>query len=384
MGSYKKVARRYGRQAARYAGMGLRTAVMLNQARRSVQGGRKRKRLQLSQGQRKKPKYSRTLTGTATAVGSKTRPLVSNGNGMTNSLARLNYKMMKGLPQVRKSAQLDVIRTQSGSTVTGGYGRQGVFLLPYMLTSQEIYNCYKRGTQTSANLEAAAALSTFDKYRKCWLESCKHTTMMSNQCPSTIKMTIFDLICKQDGAIDPVTSWGTGLQSAAGTAPAEEVVTSWLSRPEESGRFRRQWGIIKKTNVELHSGRTHQHVFNFSYKGLLPIEKAYNNGPTSQLVVKGVTTATMIVFHGMPVDTSNDPNVTGVVTLDRTKIAWASAEYYASRISSIKGKHIEYDQNFPGDETLIAYGQNADGSGIYQSAGTTPTVTNSGVGAVYS
>lgn len=307
------------------------------------------------------------------------KTLVSNGNGMTNSRTIKRYKPMNGYNLALKLAYKDIQFLNSKGDHLCNYGTQAAFELGTYLNNEDIERIWLRSIATTPGFQAIATATTTDRDRKIWLDSYEAKTMISNSGASTIVIHIWDLYCKETKDLlrsDPIPMWEQGLTQTLGIGIAGTSRLAWPSLPTDSSLFNRQWGIIKKTKVELHSGRCHEHNFNVSYKGLLPKSKAQRDFQEgTQYNYKGLTTKTIVFFHGVPATAENDFVATNLVTLDRAKIAYVTAERYHTRVVNVKGKLVTYNNSLPMEDNSYSQ-QNPDGQGTHASNSATGVNTS--------
>ena len=150
---------------------------------------------------------------------------------------------------------------------------------------------------------------------KVVLDHLNTITSFTNEGFSNIELEIYDVISKvnSDAYNSPHDSWSQGL--------ANQSLGTFVSHlypyavPTTSKDFNITWKIVKKTIVELGSGRGHTHTFEHKCNKIFDSQMIYN-----YQLVKDVTTATMIVVRGTPADSSLTAAI-GNVALSPVKLA---------------------------------------------------------------
>lgn len=289
---------------------------------------------------------------------------VSTGDGMTTSKFKYNYKAMKGWTTAKKTSKTDIYRINFSGSVASTYGQQGVNTCSYANRAGDITATYLFSNQSNGQQAVLGAITANDKDKLLWIDSVEEEIIFNNHSSGCMLFKIFDLVCANDLVGAPESCWSIGLQNTAGLTPAEETAIYWPSHPSDSVTFKRSWKILKQTDVELHTGRAHRHLRYISYKGRLPMEKAYDSAATVNF--KGITHAVMIVQYGMPTSNVAAGTAATVVTVDKTKTCWVGNRIVKSRLTTVKGKHLEYIDTM-NKAPSNAYQQQGDASGIFDS-----------------
>ncbi len=320
-----------------------------------------------------KPKRPFSTTTTKTKRRKVEAPIVAKGGEISKSRYSLKYKVMKGLPTVRKTTVKDTYRGILSDGATSAIGKQGAFVTQPSLRPEDLYVVYDQSLKTNTSTVTLGQIQVNDRTRSFYLENYNSLMTLTNQGPSTIKVDVYDLMHKVDIArtgslpTDALSIWNKGLQWEAGIDPVDEVATYPGAKPTDSKLFNQNFKVLKKTSLEMQSGANHEHHFNFNYNGKIAFAKMADYKNFDDNAFKGITISRLIVFRGMPADDSNLPQ-NGVVTLDKTKLIMVETRSYTTRISSIKGNHLQYADALPDDQAVAhLYNQNPHSRGIVDS-----------------
>ncbi|AXH74446.1 MAG: putative capsid protein [Cressdnaviricota sp.] len=363
-GRFNPIARQAYRTARRYAPY----AKAANQAFHGIQALQNRAK----QKQKVRGKGPGGHTATNTVRTAQRSVVQSRGGGITKSAALLNYKIMDGLKIVRKTSNLDKYRVISSGTVLSNYGEQGWNDASPSLTSSNLGQILNGSIATTTPALATLAPTPTDTQRGLWIEYYNCKTTLTNQGPSTIKMTIYNLLAKttdEVSQINPQLTWGDGMLLVSGLNPAPTATNPIANpitpgtKPHDSPLFMQNFKILKTTEVEMHSGANHEHNFRFNYRGRIPLSKVDRLNATGEHGMKGITTWLLIVIKGMPVDNSA-AQAAGVVTIDATKLIYTQEQEWASRLSGLKGKKLTH-LNVLTKTPTGAFNQNPDSSGVH-------------------
>lgn len=354
MGPYRKNAAAYGRMAVK-AG---RAAIKV----RDVLRERRKNRSKSDKPHKRRPQSSRKFTPSV---------VQSSGDGISKSSASLYHKPSKSLRLGRKLSPVDIYRTNTTGIINAGFGKQGTGGDDGLLNTKQIRDIYEKSINTTALYDGAAAQSTTAIDKHFYLESQTNTLTLTNQSPNTVKAIIWTLVVKRDrggttaGDFKPKTLWGEGLTQNAGVNWTEETNDYPGSSPMKSKIFKQGFRVVKRVEVEMHSGANHQHTFHFGIHKKMDMEliDGFASDHTwSQM--KGLTNFTMVTINGMLCDSSST-FTGGVVTLDQAKVIWREAISFTTRVISIKSKHIDYRTLGVLPTTMTAaYNQNPDGQGV--------------------
>lgn len=308
---------------------------------------------------RKRPAGSLTQTQTK-----KRRKFVANGDGLTSNSYTYKYKPMTGYDYARKLSKSDIYAAQNSGSFVSSYGRQGVSTISYQMNAGMIVDTFQQCKQSNAVMNTLLSTGTYDKDRSLWIDSLEERFLLSNHSPGTALLKIYDVICADNLAGAPDNAWQVGLSNTGGLDPSNDLNVFWATTPTDSITFKRTWKIVNSYDVELHTGRTHRHVKNIHWGGLMPYEKAVDSATVANF--KGITHATMVVAHGMPTSNIAAGSTSSVVTLDKVKINWVSTTKIKSRLLSLKGKHVQFNQNL-NIAPSNTYQQQADAPGTFDS-----------------
>lgn len=316
------------------------------------------------------------------------KSLVAGGQGMSNSYVTKRYRPMKGLKTVEWVSPLDIYKVVNYGNIISDYGKQQWEDVYNSLNNTDIRAMFTQSRQTNTNTNNSGQ-SVTDVSHKLYLDSMTIDTIFTNASAGTNIIHIYDLVARvdfeQSTFNNPYGAFGNHLVDEAGLNTFEERAFYWGAEPTESARFRRLYKVLRKTKVELHTGRSHCHTKHVSYKGLLPLAKAYEKELAFQTwAFGGITQFTMVIAHGLPCDNGSAPTPGSIelVTLDKAKVIWATKVKYSTRLGTLKGKHLSYNGTFPvvvqepgAGQMGAAYSQNPDGQGVYNSFANSSNVT---------
>ncbi len=291
MHKYNKLKRRRGRNTTKkYTGKRPQSAVPVRNAKR------------------RKPnsKLNRTKTDN-TVVG-------------PNSYFKLTYK-----PQSKN--KFDMIRfLGNGATYTTG----GVF---YQSTTESlqaakvisnigintdmiaIYQfANKAYNATGAAWISQSSSASGARSQKMLWKRTKQVINFKNQTASSIQCTVYHLVAKVTGTYtDPISLWTAGLGNQSGPGVSALVQTVG-QKPTMSKNFNMSWKIVKRQTYRLAAGQDVTNYFDFRPQRYIDMEYFNSFG-----MVRGLTTATILVQNGFVGDTS--PSLTaGNIGLGVTKI----------------------------------------------------------------
>lgn len=178
--------------------------------------------------------------------------------------------------------------------------------------------------------------------KKFALQSARYTITLSNQAPSTAKVTIYVLQCKNSNsfATNPWERWNEGLSETkvgAGSLTAD-LAKFPQCKPTSSKSFNVHYKIVKKVNVDLHAGADHEH--SFAFKAGRVIDTQYANDFAE---IRGITHKFMIVARGSVADSANTKNA-GIVTTTDVKIVGTVKQTYVSNLVNFWPR-VRYEDN---------------------------------------
>lgn len=214
-----------------------------------------------------------------------------------NSLTRCNYGHHKCyIPQTVLATlqkQIKVLNAATKSTSTVG--------------TQAVYNF--------SALEPSTLLAMLPSVNdKMIIRGLKAEISLVNSSSTNSALTIYDCICRKDCSVSAnssaVNAWGTGVDSAGGSATDYQTIGSI---PEESVTFNEFYKVVQRTRINLAPGELHRHEIYYSPEKVLS-GLYLTNVPYG---IAGITTHTMFVHHGMP---AHDSTTTTNVTIDQSDL----------------------------------------------------------------
>lgn len=315
--------------------------------------------------QARKPKAGKTKTKRSFTPG----VVQSSGNGISKSSCRKKNKPSKAQLLTRKLAPVDIYRSNDTGTVLADYGVQGTGGDSPNLAAEMIQELFVKSIDTTGTAQGAAVQTPEALDKQFFIESYKSILTLTNQSPNTAKVVVYNLIARQDkqaaSPIVPKTIWQLGLTKQAGRDINNELTTYPGSDPRQSLLFRDNYTILKKTEVEMHTGANHEHTFYFDVNKKIPMQKLDEYQGVGYGQFRGVTNFIMITVNGMLCDSAAS-FAFGNVTTDRAKVIWRNQIEVKTRTGSTKSKHIEYTNVGLLPQTMPdgAFNQNPDGQGV--------------------
>lgn len=326
-------------------------------------GSYKRKAPAMQKRMVKKPRRGPSRTTTKT----KKNVTVASGNQLiTRTGAYIYKKPSKSSKLLKLLSNLDSERAMtSGLMRNTTTGFQAVeYLGTARATSSFLQTIYERSLQTNATTAALGDITTGNA-RKYWLDFLSWTNeyTLVNQMPGMAKVEFYDVICKRRNANDPIVTWLVGLQQSGGIDPVQETTAQIGSKPTDSAFFNDNWKVLKHSTVFLQTGATHIHKFTHHANKKMNVATINEDNLQGIQNLPGITTFTIMVLNGLPID-DNPALTTGTnVTTDLCKIIWTNQQTIKTRVYQLKAQHIEYSTVLP--PIVNGYGQNVDSAGIH-------------------
>lgn len=296
------------------------------------------------------------------------KPIQSPPTGLSNSKTVLRYPKMKGAKMLTQLAPSDVLTEARTGFAQSPYNEQAT-REEVNMQAIDLANIYSKSVDTTIEYENTADFLAKTYERKFWIDDFYKETLITNQSPSVVKLVIWDLIAKEDTNESPIAAWVTGVNAESGLDVPQNVDVP-MARPSDVREFNRTWKVINVRQIELGTGRCHQHVFHHRYNGWISVGKLLNNNRTNFL--KGITSFTLIQTMGVPVDSQNawqilnpsDEIIPPAIGIDRTKIVWVSNMKTRSRVMNVKSKKLTYTQFQLGDISGNAFVQQENSTGV--------------------
>lgn len=180
----------------------------------------------------RKPKNIHSSSGVSQSYGRKFNKIVSKS---LKTVANLNSRYQRTGDATLRA--------------TSSIGRQAAYDIGYLVYLNDLNNYFSQ----------ASVSATGDFF----VSRCHMFVEMHNQANTTSKVWIYDLVCRQDGASSPATSWNNGLSTDQGAAAGSYLLP--YSVPQASKEFNTMWSIVKCHLVTLDAGCTHIHKFNYGF-----------------------------------------------------------------------------------------------------------------------
>nr|WAE42551.1 MAG: capsid protein [Cressdnaviricota sp.] len=266
-------------------------------------------------------------------------------SGLSHSYAtnRNNKMSTVGLfDKLYQSSNYELLNTCSivGASSTQGVGTISTILngTDYKTIINKALTFYNLGNSTAASSQ----IQTNQKSFKTCLDKVISITELTNQSPGGVEIEIWDLVSKITSAnyVFPDTAWGTGGQDQQidGTTYSDLYL---FSVPTQSKYFNLTWRVVKRTKVELGTGRSHEHVFNHQVNRVVDSEYFAVNA-----MVKGITAAQLVIGRGQVSDSTNGLTV-GTISTGPVKIVGINRLKYTVRVGSSAPRQSYQVSNLP-------------------------------------
>lgn len=292
----------------------------------------------------------------ATRVGSQTatttlrqgKQFPSGGGGESKSFFKLikPNRTLLGKFEVTKHS----LNRSLGFASSATQGKQTAFNLGAMFNSADIVNIFTAVGQTSTGQNSA----------KAFLESAHARALITNAETTNVHFTIYDCMARLDGGAlntDPAATFLAGNVDAVGGAAADATIpgTSPFSNP----RFVEAFKVLKKTDVILAPGQTHQHNMHYAPNRLISNERQVISGVGSGPLA-GLTVWPMIIQHGTPVhglaaltSVTLGASKLDVVTLEEIRYKVALYNYAINSITTTLATGLTGEQIYDGTDAEV-------------------------------
>lgn len=185
---------------------------------------------------------------------------------------------------------------------------------------------------------------------KILLNEIKCDSTITNQSVDTIQMLLIDVIAKnnQTAAFNPATSWESAVTEMAGVESSVNSFNYPGNVPWRYPHFNQNFWIKKIKRITLAPGGYHNHIVQRTFN------KIYDNSLFEDFSsIRGVTTCTMVVFQGMPHDSSTTYNAIGNIALTPVKIVWNSTWTIKARPASVTSQQEWQNTTLPSTITNL-------------------------------
>lgn len=295
---------------------------------------------------------------------------------ITKSRSGLFNKIPKGLKNPLKAKSKDLVKISSVNSQLCEFGLQDSLEHQSWGIGTDVKSVWTKAVDMNAGYKVDHAVAAGQYGKRLFLESNSVKTMYVNQGPSMIKCTFYDIISKNSAAGTPGNLWQNGMQDEGGLDNAQEVRSFVGSSPRDSSLFMKNYRIVKQTTVYMATGATHEHTFTHRMNKVINMPEMNDEGGSN---VRGIWSATMVVIHGLPIDSVAGFTTSQAVSTDRAKLISITNRVIKSRILDAKGKHIDFNPNL--GIITAAYNQNTDGTGVHNTY--TGSVTTNGAGTAW-
>lgn len=286
-------------------------------------------------------KKTRTVTALTHKRKSQTGGVVSGVGGSFSAYKRFENHLHPRTERVLKDYRMNYYTDMSydqliTSGTTTGFQAIGSDGAGALYPIGDLYEIFLQATQLLAGstvTSSTAGSLTAD----VWHMGAKQKVFIGNAHNSPAKITIYDVLCKRDtpaGSEGPRYAWqdGLGIQQTNNLAGKQFLVDA---KPNNSVEFGAYYRIAKRTQLILPAGSSHIHYVTLQKKHRLPNWYTFVNyqnlGSSQQL--KDWYYKTLIVAHGLPVDSTASP---GSVSMDQVKINVVYTRSYTYKVLPTK------------------------------------------------
>ena len=229
-----------------------------------------------------------------------------------NTFTKTTYKRQKNsaFEITRKVANLATYQITTTFLTSASESNQSVDLIGSgMGGNVQMVDVFAKAARAYNNTAATniAQISNATNYKSMKLNwiSATQEFQFSNMAPSVSNVFVYHLVAKNTGSyVDPLTSWQNGIQDQDNVATLSNGDVGCL--PTASKTFNINWKIISRKRYKLTPGQVVTDVWKFSPNRNIDMEYWNQNG-----MVRGLTTNSIMVAYGDPVDTNNSASVAG-------------------------------------------------------------------------
>lgn len=175
---------------------------------------------------------------------------------------------------------------------------------------------------------------------KMFLRTCKMKTLFRNQANSMTKLTIYDIVLKNNpgagATVSPRAAWEKGMLDNGFASNNFRIVDS---TPFRSREFTYQYGVNAVTTVDLEAGQQHEHTVYYKYNRLFDTVHFENHGnaiPRFTRFVMWVVRGSLAHETATPTSITYTNNGVDVSVIKEFSYAWIAppaASNYVNNVS---------------------------------------------------
>lgn len=221
----------------------------------------------------------------AAAVGT---PQVISNNGESKSKFRLAKPVSTMVGKLTKEFTPNIIMNNFAYRTEVAEGLQIASLLGDFFTDTDIAQMF--------TLSVGATPGS----AKVHLKGVHAEAMIKNQCDSSARIKIYDVICRVDTnatTLDALTAFSLGFADNTGGAAANYIIPG--ASPFSNPRFVQFFNILNVTDVVLTPGATHVHSVDYKPNRLI---SRINTANIAGDGIAGLTVYSFMVYYGSPIN----------------------------------------------------------------------------------
>lgn len=286
------------------------------------------------------------------------------GTGGQLSVFRSSVPPSKTVSIIKKGTPSRYVYWSDAMRLTGTPGVQTATYFPFFTGGQYIANL---SSETQYNDMATMLLQvtgdptnasyTQRKSTQFVVEGMTGSVKLQNQDNGNVEIVLYDCVCKNDTASDPLFSWYTGLNQEANVTTYSGTTLPVGSIPQLSQYFNAHWKVKQKTRIVLGQGQSHVHQISLKPNRLFKGDYLQD----SDAYLAGLTYCTLVVANGLPAnDTTTLTQVsTGSVNVDVVYTKQMKYTYMVNNQSQWAQYANRLPTSFTNNESIMNVGTGA-------------------------
>lgn len=214
-------------------------------------------------------------------------PQIIANNGESKSSFRLIKPVTSEVGKLTKEFTANVVMNNSAFRTEVTEGLQLAALLGDFFTDTDINQMFTLSASTPGSA-------------KIFLKGVHAEAMIKNQCDSTARIKIYDVISRVDTnatTLDALTAFSLGFADNSGGAAANYIIPG--ATPYTNPRFVQFFKILNNTDVVLSPGSTHVHTIDYKPSKLI---SHINSAAIAGDGIAGLTLYSIMVYYGSPIN----------------------------------------------------------------------------------
>lgn len=269
------------------------------------------------------------------------QPIIrSPPSGLSTSSARRIMKANKYVKIAKRLGSNSIYRFNEVYSVTASPGVQAAGSVTSPLWGKTAVAGIMAQALSTTTLSGLVTSTTSSW--KIMLKSVTTSLTLTNESPGGVEIEIWDVISRANAAssayLTPIQAWQTGLTDEGG--PNTNATTYPGASPTNVKLFNIRWKVLKRTKLEIGTGRTHRHTCYTRLNRIIDNEY-FDNYDT----VRGVTQTAFCIIKGLPGDTGNTWAVSTNITTSRVKVVGIYDVKYDSQAVAYSPKNMYTGNN---------------------------------------